>query len=381
MNEFQIRINGQRFDLWENAQVERSIDMTSGVFGFTSTISSPAQYPVKAGDQCQILLNDTPVITGFVDSIRAGGSSEGGQLVSVQGRDNTSDIIDSSVPDSAKNIMGPISLLSLCKLVISSLGATIPVIDASGHDGSILTDFSEDTEFTSDSGRNCIEFLIDFSRKKQVYLISDGTGSLVLYRPGGVTSQTSIVNEKNGTMNNVISWEIDYNHQERFNKYRVRSQDNFGSDDEADYSGPGVDRSGDAIDPEIRASRYIEVQSPESSDDGETLQTAIEVANLRKASASEYRCTVQGIAQPDGTVWDFGTLISVSDDFAGIQGIFLIKSVSFNIDLYGGSTTSLTIVPPEAYQVRLSTSSDDRNAIRSPGIQTSKPSTEPLFIR
>lgn len=383
MNEFQIRVNGRRFDLWESAEVQRSIDNPTGVFSFASTSVSPAQYPVKAGDKCQVMLNDTPVLTGFVDGISAGGSVLQGQNVSVVGRDNTSDIIDSSMRDSVKNITGPISLVKLCEEVITSLGAFVQVVDVSAPPPQVsaLTDFDANTDFTSDSGRNCMEFLIDFARKKQVYLVPDGSGRLLLFRPGNRRSPTALLNEKDGMMNNVISWKMEYSHQDRYNLYRVRSEDNFGSNDDADYAGDGVDRSGDAIDPEIRRSRYCEKQAPESSDDTEVVETAIELANVTKALASTYECTVAGIAQPNGTIWDFGQLVSVSDDFAGLKGTFLVKAVRFEIDTKRGSTTHLTVVPPEAYRVRLTTAGDERTAIRSPSLQKFKPSDSPLFIR
>jgi prophage tail gpP-like protein len=372
MSDFQIRVEGQRYDLWQSARVFRSIDKTSGVFSFTSTSTSP----IKAGSRCQILLNDVAILTGFIDSFKAQGSMVSGQNISVEGRDNTADLIDSSMKDDVKMLEGPLSLKALCERVISSLGASIPV--TSNID---ISDFGEQTNFTADSGRGCMEFLVDFARKKQVYLIADGEGRLELFRPGANRSNTALLNEKNGVMNNVISWSVAYKHQDRFNTYVVRSQDNFGFDDDADYADQGVSRTGDAIDSEIRSSRYFERQTPETSDGLEVVQSAIELANLRKAKASEYNCVVAGATQPNGDVWAFGQLVSVSDDFAGLKGMFLIKAVDFNIDVKRGSTTTLTLVPPEAYQVRLTTPGDERLASRSPDLQTSSPSNTKVFIR
>jgi prophage tail gpP-like protein len=372
MSDFQIRVDGQRYDLWQSARVHRSIDQTSGVFSFTSTSTSP----IKAGSRCQILINDVTVLTGFIDSFKAQGSMTSGQNISVEGRDNTSDLIDSSMKDDVKMLEGPLSLKGLCERVIASLGATIPVI--SNID---ISDFGAETKFTADSGRGCMEYLVDFARKKQVYLVADGEGRLELFRPGTDRSNTALLNEKNGEMNNVITWSISYTHQYRFNTYVVRSQDNFGSDDDADYADQGVSRTGEAIDSEIRSSRYFERQTPETSDSLEVGQSAIELSNLRKAKASEYNCVVAGVSQPNGDIWSFGQLVSVSDDFAGLKGMFLIKSVDFNIDIVQGSTTTLTLVPPEAYQVRLTTAGDDRIASRSPDLQASSPTDTKVFIR
>ncbi len=369
---FEIRVNGERFTLWETSSVTRSIEANCGSFRFSSTQTVPANYPVREGDFIQIMINDDPKITGYVDLIEASGTKDQGQGVTVSGRDNIQDVIDSSMPDAVKEMTGPISLVTLCQNVIDALGANIPVADFSAPppQASALTDFNESTDFTSDSGRKCMDFLVDFARKKQVYLVPDGNGQLQLFRPGNERATTSLLNEINGVENNITSWKLSKNRQERFYQYRIRSQDNFSADDDADYSAAGIDRKGDAIDDEIRTTRYFEKQAPESFDDDENVQTATEMANLRRALAISYTCTVQGVAQKNGVVWDFGQNVHVHDEYAGMRGNFTIKTVTYSSSVRGGSLTNITVVSPEAYHVRLPTKSDKRKAEEAPQYST-----------
>ena len=132
---FEIRVNGRKFDLWETATVQRSIDMNSGLFRFTSSNTVPADYPVRAGDDVQILINGISRIKGFCDTVSAA-MDEGIHTVSVEGRDNTADLIDSSVPDGAKTIAAPITMRALCERIIRELGAYIPVVNDIGGAGS-----------------------------------------------------------------------------------------------------------------------------------------------------------------------------------------------------------------------------------------------------
>ncbi len=375
---FEIRVNGKLFTDWEQMSVSRSIDTNLGVFSFTSTSMAPSEYPVRAGDAVQIVINKTALITGFVDSVTGSGTKDQGQGVTVNGRDNVSDLVDSTMPDAVKLLTGPVTLKSLCEQVIAALGAQIRVVTELEDE---IEEFPADTEFAADSGRGCMDFLVSFARNRQVYLVADGLGRLAIFRPELTISTTAILNERDNNKNNVIGWGVSLDQQHRFNKYVIRSQDNFGADENADYKGDGIDRTGTAVDDEIRTSRFLEIQAPESSDDGEAQQMAIELTNLRTANSQEYSCTLNGLTQNDGTVWNFGQLIDIRDDFAGVRGVFLIKAVEYSIDLRSGSQIGLTLVPPEAYQVRLPTASDQRKATKSPILQRDTPAIPTRFPR
>jgi prophage tail gpP-like protein len=345
----ELRVNGLPYTLWKNLSYTRSIDTNAGDFTFSTTNTLPQAYPVKAGDAVQVLVNGVSKVFGYVDEISASGDN-GGSSVQVRGRDNICDLIDSSVPDSVKDIDGDVSLASLCQRVISALGASIPVVDKSG--GASAKNPAEDKtgRAGSNSGRKCMELLNSFARKAQVYLIPSGDGKLVIYRPGSDRAHDPIQNMRNGRNNNVTNWSISQSWQDRFHTYKVTSQDNF-SDDSDDY-GEGTDRSGTLTDPEIRTSRYLEVQAKESSDDGQCGGQANEEANLRRARSTEYCVTIPDVMQRNGSLWDIGQLVRVSDEFAGVAGTLLIRSVNVSQDNSGGTSCKLTLCPPDAYNVQ-----------------------------
>jgi len=377
---FEIRVNSKPFGLWESATVRRSIDSNAGVFRFRSSATTGLkEYPVKAGDHVQILVNGIPKVTGFVDQVEATQNIDG-HTISISGRDSTQDIIDSSVPDGVKSISGAISLTALCERVINALGASIPVDDQTG--GADIQ-FDNLNQFTSDSGRNAMQFLVDFARKKQVYLTPDGAGRLILFRPGGKKAETSLQHIGDPS-DNVKRYRVQFNQQNRFNKYKIRSQDNFGFDDDADYEteNGGTDRNGEVIDDEIRASRYFELQAEESMDQKTTSNRAEEEANIRRALSSVYQCEVQGVAQGNGDLWDLGLVVQVNDPFAGMRGQFLIKEVEYSVSLGGGTTTGIVCVPQDAYTVRgAATATDKRKTSLGERFQKTDGKTKEKFVR
>lgn len=346
-NQYEIFVNGQNFTQWETVSWTRSLDNPIGDYTFSSPNTFPAGYPIKAGAYVQIIANGFSRVAGFVDNVNGKGGASG-HTVTVAGRDSVQDLLDSSVPDSAKSLSGNQTMQTMCQAVIGSLGLSIPVIDDSGG----IAPFSATDITVASTGQRCLDYLISFARKRQVYLVTDGAGGLVIFRPGTNMSSTPILHKTNNRSNNVLSYDININHANRFNHYRTSSQDNFGSDANADYKGDGASRKGDLFDPEIRATRYLEVQGEETMSDGESGERANEIANVRRAESLEYSCTIPGAFQNNGQPWDYGLLVQVQDDYAGVNGVLLTRSVSTSVNLSGGTVTTLTFADPAAYSVK-----------------------------
>lgn len=367
---FQIRINGKPFELWKSAVVQRSIDGNAGSFRFSTSSAAPiSNYPAKTGDFVEITIDNRRTIAGWIDEI-SGSQDEGTHNIEVSGRDTTADLIDSSVPDAAKVTIGPIGLKALVEKVISSLGASIKV--SSNVTG--LTDFTNEDLQAAGSGSTCIAYLVSFARKRQVYLVSDGSGGIIIYRPdAGNLSKSPLIHTLNGRNNNVISYSFTFGQQQRFYKYLCRSQDNFGFSFIADYLGTGTDRKNDVVDDQIRKSRYKEIQAEETMDDAACLKRASEESNIRRAGGTTYTATVAGATQADGTLWDFGQFVKIIDDYAGISGTYLIKSVEFAIDVNEGTRTQLTCTPPDAYQVTAQPTAESKRSARTQGYQNETP--------
>ena len=342
---FAIEVNGKKFTRWESATAEMSIDKNAGIFSFTSSSLSPRFYPVRAGDAVKIFIGKTAIITGYVDEVSESGTRES-HYVTVSGRDSTADLIDSSVPPDAKAIEGDLTLIDLCQLVSDGTGARIKISDVTGLENSLGDQLVAGTD-----GETCINYLMSYARKLQVYLIADGRGGLQIFRPGGEKATTALIHKKSGR-NNVMSYTFKNSYQMRFNEYVTSSQDDFGSDENAEYSEEGTARAGRVIDDEIRQGRYHEIKAEESTDDEGCSNRAQEEANLRRARSREYVATVAGIAQADGTAWKIGNIIKVNDDFAGLSGDFLIRSLKHSVDLSSGSRTRITVAPLDAYTAR-----------------------------
>lgn len=343
----EIRHNGIPYTMWESATFTRSLDTNCGQFSITSSNPFNPTYPLRIGDRVQIIINGISVINGFVDKIVASGSM-GGHRLNIAGRDKVSDLIDSSVPDSVKSIKGPISLKAMAERVIAALGAGIKVIDETGG----IESFGADDLQAAECGQKCMDFLVSFARKRQVYLITNGNGDLVLFKPRGQKVKTQLLHRQNGASNNVKTAELVLDVSARFAKYVVRSQSNTAADPFADYDAKSVSVTGTALDPEIRSSRYFEIQGEQSMTASEGTERAKEESNLRRAKGLTYTANLHGDSQDDGSPWDIGYLVDAFDDYNGVRGELLMFSVSTSIDMTQGSETTIGCSPPDAYRAK-----------------------------
>ena len=341
----EIRHNGRAYMMWESATFSRSLDTNCGQFSFVSSNPFNQTYPLRIGDRVQCIVNGRSVISGFIDKIVASGDVNGHRLT-VAGRDKVSDLIDSSVPDSVKTVSGPISLKSLAERLIAALGASIKVIDDTGG----IEPLGEGDLQAATSGQRCMDFLVSFARKRQVYLITNGDGNLVIFKPRGQKLGTPLIHRQENPVNNVKTAGLDVDISGRYANYTVRSQNNFASDPFAGYDSESVAVTGTSTDTEIRASRYLEIQAEESMNAAECEDRADEESNLRRAKGLLYNATLVGDAQQDGSPWNIGYLVDVFDDYNGARGELLMFAISTSVDLGQGSETTVSCSPADAYR-------------------------------
>jgi prophage tail gpP-like protein len=306
----------------------------------------------------------------------------GSHSLIISGRDNIQDLIDSSVPDSAKVTEGPISLKKLCERVINSLPVppAIKVIEKVFG----LLDFTEDELESAGSAEKCMEYLVNFARKRQVYLVPDGSGNLLIFRPDTSNKASEpLINRIGSSTNNVKKSFVTRSQQNRFRKILCRSQDNFGVDPFADSDGEGTDRNDKAEDGQIRATRYLEIQAEETMTKEECEERAKEEVNIRRAMGQPYTAIVAGNSQSDGTVWDFGQFVQIDDEVKGVTGEHLIKSVEYSVSLPPiGTRTRMVCVQSDAYQVIAEpTAATKRKSTTAPSLENEVPKLQEQSVR
>lgn len=342
-----VEVNGVVYEQF----IEGSVSMTiagASSFSFSASANDVTIFPFSLGDSVRCLVDNTVILTGYLNDINVA-SNDRDHTISISGRDKVGDLIDSTAVGNIE-FNTPITLKQVCENVIANLGLDIDVID----EVSDIKPFASDEVISGNPDVKAIQLLDKYARKRQVLLRSTTDGNLLITRAGNQFITSFLLNEKNGTKNNIKNSSVRYNDTERFNKINVISQS---ASAKSTYSvKDSVGHIGTATDSGVRGSRQLTMISETPADNLTCTQRAKWEVNIRKSKSFQYNCTVQdyfGINQSnDKLLWLPNRRVYVKDDFANINSELLIKETVFIKSLQSGSESQISLVRPESYTLQ-----------------------------
>lgn len=377
----QLEVNGVVYSSFISGFVSSRLDALSNTFSFVTTSDKGRPLPFRGGESCRVIVDNELVLTGSIEVVSVNyGPRE--HSISISGRDKTGDLLDSSLDNfsddeiiaitggegapiiptapgvsqlrGAGDVRSPITLVQLIEIVVAKIQLDISVSEGINTFGIELFNKAEDI-FSIKSGENAFRFIEKAAKKRQVLLTSDAEGNIIVGKPSGTEINATLQNILNSETNNIISGAVTYDTTGRFRRYDVVSSLNplalnlAGAPDLAAV----VSQSGRVFDKEIRISRQLVFSANSSSSAGQAIPRAQWEANIRKTRGRLYSVDVQGHSNPTGALWKIGTVVTVKDDFAGINDQMLINQVDFKLANNGGSITSLALVDKQAYTLAL----------------------------
>lgn len=346
-----LEINGVEYDNFTSASAEIRLDALSNTFSFGAVSTKATPLPFKGGEACRVRVDGETVLTGTIEVVNVD-YSDGGHSITLQGRDKTGDILDSSLSPMS-DLRAPITLKSIIQKAIANIGADIKVVDEVNP-----APFNAAEDLSApEPGENAFEFMESHARKRQVLLTSNGSGDVVITGASSAKSAGALQNILDAEDNNIIAGSVSYDLTGRYNAYKFASALNPISLLNAGDTGIGevVAQEGNATDPNIRIGRQLVLvaEGPFSSDQ-DKLRAKWE-ANIRKARGRVYSVTVRGYRTggDTGDLWAINTRVPIRDDFAGIDAEMLINTVTFGFDLQNGRQTVLSLLASNAYSLAL----------------------------
>jgi len=348
-----LEIGGKKYEGFTEINVGKSIETISGSFGFSAVCEAPVVFPFKVGQKARVLIDNTPIITGYIDStlISYTGNT---RTISITGRDKTADLIDSSLKGNIEFNTG-VSLKQVIEKVLANLGITdIKVFDNAG------TEKFKKTDLISGSPEdNAFGFIEKYCRLRQVLITADADGNIVLTRGGKEIMQASLISEKNNPQNNILSASISYTNSNRFYSISVLAQ---GNPSVAESVLGVVSLEGNATDGEIRNGRNLTIRAEHSSDNQTNKNRAIWEVNFRRAKSIEYSLAVKNWVAPTGEVWLPNKLVKVRDTISDINAFMLISSCRYILNANEGQKTEITLCSKDAFDLEAQQKQADARA-------------------
>jgi len=358
-NSMSLEVNGITYDGFTSASASKSMIDICGAYSFNiSVFNDLEKFPIKLRSECRVLVNGQPFITGYVEAINVDYSSNEHQIA-ISGRDKTCDIVDNTIGNDLTFSAG-ISLQNIIKKTLKSFGLDNSITVSSTVDLDVF-DSTELGNISSQIGETAFDFIEKYAKKRQVLIMSDGDGNIVLTRvTGNEHKLNTVLTSSLNYQSTILNASITYDDTKRFHKYILSAQKNVMSGIVEDVSAVDnktiVSMSAIAYDKDIRPTRiYNLLQHDDSYNSQSDLQERAQwESNHRMASGFKYSAVVQGFSPINDPqlIWQPNMLVIVNDEYCNIPGqLLLIKSVSFKYDVSGGSTTTLELIDKDGYSV------------------------------
>lgn len=335
----QLLVAGRLYEGWTEVEVVKGVRDLAGAFTLQWRDRDAAGRPlppIRRGDACEVRIasedgGGETVISGFVDQARAELDADRRSLT-VSGRDRAADLVDCSALHSPGRWRDR-TLAQIAAELIAPFGLSVRV------EGDAGPPFAR---FALQQGETVFEALERLVRFRGLMIKADRAGGVVLHRPGGRRAAFSL---KEGVQPLRLSAVDDG--ADRFSLYVLKGQ-SAGSDALNGEAAAGP--KAEARDPGVGRHRPLLVLAEAEATLANLAARAGWEANVRAAEGRSLEITVQGWRDPTGALWSADLVVAVEAPSVDVSGDWLIADVAFRLSEDEGSTTALSLSPPDAYR-------------------------------
>lgn len=343
MDDVILRADGVEYRGWTKVQVTRSLEAMAGSFTLELTFNwqgKPDQYrafmaPIKQGKPCTIDIGNDRVITGYVDDW-VPSYDDKQVIISVTGRDKTSDLIDCSIVYPSGQFVNQ-TLTQIANTVCKPFG-----IDVVVNVDDITEPFKR---IQIEQGETPHELLTRLARQRGVLLTNDALGRLVITRSTKESAGVSLILGQN-----ILAARGRFSWRNRFSQFIVKAS-GAGFGDWGDDNNAVGGLKAEITDDEVMRYRPIIIVNEEiTTAEGASRRGQWErQRSIGRSNSAEY--TVTGWRIPEtGKVWGINTLVPVRDEILDLNEDMLINTLMFSED-DGGRIAVIGVVHPDALDI------------------------------
>jgi prophage tail gpP-like protein len=363
-----LRIKGQDFAEWTEAEVTRDLKDFSGSFRFRlydafranqtfSYSSTGTALQIRPEMPVEVLVDGEKVLVGHIDTVEVDIDDKRAE-VTIAGRDKTGDLIDCAAVTTGPAEFSNVKLEDAVKKIVQPYGLSVrSEIDTGDAFARYGIDLSETAFSAIEKG----------SRERNALVLSDGVGGVVITRTGKTRAPAGL-----SLPGNAMSSRGRYGHQRRHSHHYVRGQGEkagkkrtgkpldstaspLGVEDRKAGDGSatqterkGTTATGVAVDNEVTRYRPIVHHSRTKADQGSAQNEADWRMRSRRAANEEVSYKVKDF-RAAGQLWRVNQIAYVSDSYQDVERDMLITRVSFRSNDQDGNVTELAIMSPEAF--------------------------------
>lgn len=338
-----LKINNTEYSQWQEIQIVKSMQSASGGFTLTTFNFFPGElqkWDMNIGDECKVLIDSQPVITGYVDGINPS-YGPSGRTVTISGRDKVADLIDCD-HDQTVNEWKKTSVTNILRSVCSPFGITVSI------DSRVTGDANKKIDsFKANEGEKAIDIIHRACAAFDLLVISTGDGKLTVTK----AAANDFVRDSIQTNANIITGEYSGNNRDRYSRYKVKG---IGVGEDTKQIRDYTQIVGVVSDSVVSRFRPKVLFSEINGDNGKAYDRAAWEKQLSAGLSRAIIYTTPGWTQTNGKIWAINKLVRIKDDTFGIDNNMLIDSVVFNFKKDEGEYTVLKVVDKKTYTKELS---------------------------
>lgn len=330
----ELLVAGRVFSGWQTISVQRGMEHCAGGFRLSVSTQGNAllpQWPIIAGQFCELRLDGRVVITGYVDEVSRSIDAEA-HSIEVTGRDATADLVDCSAIRKAGQWRG---------MRIEQIATEL----ANPFNVPVTTEIDTGkplTTFALQEGETVFDAISRAARIRGLLLMTDGQGGLLITRAGEKRIDTPLV-----LGSNLLKASVHVDARDRYSDYMLKGQAPGSDYFNATAAAHVFAR---AKDPGVMRYRPL-ILTADCPDIALTLvERAKWEANLRWARSLQVEAVVQGWQHANG-VWEPNRVVHFKAPALQLEGDLLIAGVEFSLSLDGGSTSKLSLTHADAFKV------------------------------
>ena len=340
-----LSVNGRKFNSWKSISINRSIAQIAGEFSFSTGnrfAGNNEKWNIEEGDECTIDVADERVLTGYIDGINDGYTSNSHDIT-FSGRDKTADLVDCpyDVFTLESEFLNQTFLQIITKLADSvGVGVVLDTLLIGDTDLSKLI-----PEYRIQTGEMLYESISKLCQKHGVLVITTGDGDILLTRAGLSMANDLLESGVNIKANRVIR-----SLKDRYSVYYGEGQTTttaFSSDPIAE---------GKFEDEYVKSKRfrpYIIMLGDLATNDTCQKAAAWE-GRIRMGGSGKVETTVRKWTQTNGKIWPLNGLVNMIDKKLGLgkKDKLLIAGIALNLDSSGGELTTMSLVHPDTFVLK-----------------------------
>ena len=326
-------LGGQEFTGWTGVSIRMAIDTLADSF----TLSAPynpedtrlvAAFEPFKYQPVKIFIGDDLYHSGRIDGI-AFSLTDKGRVMSLSGRSLSGILCDCSIGDYSQ--IESLTFAAIARKLCAPFGIKIRA-DAD----------TKAIEITRpEYGQTVFDFLHSLAAPHNLLLNSSYSGELVISSGDSLMSKLVVATLAEGDPR-ILEISATFDGTRRFSRYTISTQ----------FAGE-PDITGSVTDPAISLYRPIAKSSGETDNDPTT--TAARLAAECIAQSLAISVKLSGWRRPDGKLWAERQAVTLRAPSARLlkPARYIISDVSLSLDPNEGRTVSLSLTPPEVYNVGL----------------------------